>query len=267
MVTLTKYGAKYNRLILHIEGLSTELPKPTVYFYEYDNNGKEISRMVIQNGSIYTEIDTGKTFMYDAENTTWYEVSIGGGGGTSGGIVLVGTTTTQLTDGATTNPITVDGQSYTAQPNDAVIYQNKEFLFDGTNWHEFGDLSGLSSQDIGAMTGYVKAQTAGAIAATDTLNEAVGKLEKGLDGKQATIDANNKLSADNVDDSNTTHKFATAADLTQIQTNKNDILNIQQKTVGMDAGGNNYISVNGHKIFVDGNTPTGASTGDFWLEV
>ena len=188
MVTLTKYGAKYNRLILHIEGLSTELPKPTVYFYEYDNNGKEISRMVIQNGSIYTEIDTGKTFMYDAENTTWYEVSIGGGGGTSGGIVLVGTTTTQLTDGATTNPITVDGQSYTAQPNDAVIYQNKEFLFDGTNWHEFGDLSGLSSQDIGAMTNYTIASTGAAIQPSDTLNAAIGKVEKRVTDGETKID-------------------------------------------------------------------------------
>ena len=144
MVTLTKYGAKYNRLILYIEGLSTDLPKPTVYFYEYDDNGKEIGKTPIQNGSIFTEIDTGKTFMYDAQNTTWHEVSIGGGGA-SGGIILVGTTTTQLTDGATTNPITVDGQSYTAQPNDAVIYGNKEFLFDGTYWHEFGDMSGLGS--------------------------------------------------------------------------------------------------------------------------
>ena len=143
--------------------------------------------MAIQNGSIFTEIDTGKTFMYDAENIAWYEVSIGGGGGTQGGIVLVGETTTALTDGATTNPIIVDGQSYTAQANDAVIYLNKEFLFDGTKWHEFGDLSGLASKDIGAMTGYVKAQTAGAIAASDTLNQAIGKVEKRVDDNETNI--------------------------------------------------------------------------------
>ena len=61
----------------------------------------------------------------------------------SGGIVLRGATTTELTDGATTNPITIDGESYTAQNQDAVFYGNKEFVFDGTSWHEFGDMSGL----------------------------------------------------------------------------------------------------------------------------
>lgn len=59
----------------------------------------------------------------------------------------------------------------------------------------------------------------------------------------------------------------TAEDVTQIGTNENDILSLQGKTVGMDAGGSNYISVNGHKIFVDSSTPTGASTGDLWFGV
>lgn len=148
MVTLIKYGAlsggeKYNVNVLSIDGLSTDT-KPTVTYIEYGSDGREVGRMGIPNGSIFTEIDTGDTYMYDADNTTWYQVTIGGGG-TQGGIVLVGETTTALTDGATTNPITVDGQSYTAQPNDAVIYGNKEFLFDGTYWHEFGDMSGLGS--------------------------------------------------------------------------------------------------------------------------
>ena len=181
MVTLIKYGAlsggvKYNINQMWICGLSTDTPKPTT----------TIDGMPIPNGSVYTEVDTGKNFMFDYDNATWHEVSIGGGG-TSGGIVLVGETTTQLTDNATTNPITVDGQSYTAQPNDAVIYGSKEFLFDGTKWHEFGDLSGLSSKDIGAMTNYAKAQSASAIATSDTLNQAVGKLEYKVDVKQNEV--------------------------------------------------------------------------------
>ena len=181
MVTLIKYGAlsggvKYNINQMWICGLSTDTPKPTT----------TIDGMPIPNGSVYTEVDTGKNFMFSLSNTTWYEVSIGGGG-TSGGIVLVGETTTQLSDNATTNPITVDGQSYTAQPNDAVIYGSKEFLFDGTKWHEFGDLSGLSSKDIGAMTNYAKAQSASAIATSDTLNQAVGKLEYKVDVKQNEV--------------------------------------------------------------------------------
>lgn len=43
-----------------------------------------------------------------------------------------------------------------------------------------------ASSTINAMTGYTKAQTASAITATDTLNAAIGKLEKALDGKQAS---------------------------------------------------------------------------------
>jgi hypothetical protein len=35
------------------------------------------------------------------------------------------------------------------------------------------------------VTGYAKAETAAAVAATDTVNQAIGKLEKALDGKQA----------------------------------------------------------------------------------
>lgn len=61
----------------------------------------------------------------------------------AGGIHLIGTTTTELVDESTTNPIQVDGSSYTAKNQDAVFYGKKEFVFDGTKWHEFGDLSGL----------------------------------------------------------------------------------------------------------------------------
>lgn len=43
-----------------------------------------------------------------------------------------------------------------------------------------------ASNTITAMTGYVKATTATAIAATDSLNVAIGKLEKYLDGKANT---------------------------------------------------------------------------------
>ena len=52
-------------------GLSTDTPKPT-------NAG---------NGWIFSEIDTGKIYIYDAENSTWREWSNGGGSG-SGNFVI-----------------------------------------------------------------------------------------------------------------------------------------------------------------------------------
>lgn len=63
----------------------------------------------------------------------------------SGGIHFRGETTTALTDGATTNPITINGSSYTAVSGDLVLYDEKEFLFDGTKWIEMGDLSLLGA--------------------------------------------------------------------------------------------------------------------------
>ncbi len=58
---------------------------------------------------------------------------------------FLGVTTTNLSDNATTNPITIDGQSVTATNGNIVTYGNKEFIFNGTKWQEFGDLSGLKA--------------------------------------------------------------------------------------------------------------------------
>lgn len=64
MVQLVKYGAWYNTNVMHIDGLSTDT-KPVDKF----------DGMAIPNGSIYTEIDTGDKYMFDAENKAWYKVS------------------------------------------------------------------------------------------------------------------------------------------------------------------------------------------------
>lgn len=62
----------------------------------------------------------------------------------------------------------------------------------------------------------------------DKLDEDYTKAEIDtlIAAKQDTIDSSHKLSSDLVDDTNNTHKFATAAQLQQIETNKNNILSI-----------------------------------------
>lgn len=66
----------------------------------------------------------------------------------------------------------------------------------------------------------------------DSTHRAVSDTEKSTwNGKQNAIDSSHKLSADLVDDTNATNKFATAEELEQIETNKNNILSIQQ-TIG-----------------------------------
>ena len=78
MITVIKQGNAYNRRVISLEGLSTDT-KPVEYFIETDSNGVEVARIYIENGSTFTEIDTGKRFMYDAENTVWYEIETSGG--------------------------------------------------------------------------------------------------------------------------------------------------------------------------------------------
>lgn len=65
----------------------------------------------------------------------------------TGGIHYIGVTTTPLTDGATTNPITIGGQSYTAESGDLAIYGSLEFIYTDTDskWHEFGSTGSLKA--------------------------------------------------------------------------------------------------------------------------
>ena len=53
-----------------------------------------------------------------------------------------------------------------------------------------------------------------------------------LAGYQTIIDSSHKLDADLVDDTTATHKFATAAQLSQIETNKNNILSLTERFIG-----------------------------------
>ena len=67
-----------------------------------------------------------------------------GKGGDAGGdnTHYKGTTTTPLENGSTTNPITIvkdeESYTYTAVFGDVVVYGYTEFVFDGTQWSEFG---------------------------------------------------------------------------------------------------------------------------------
>lgn len=189
---------------------------------------------------------------------------------------LKGETTTPLTDNATTNPIMIDGQSYTAVKNDAVIYQSGEFIFDGTKWHELGDLSNLTSLNISAMTGYVKAQSTSAIAATDTLNEAMGKLEKKADDNTSGLNSKqNQVLGSWTAGTATSHVTPTGTDtvleaLQKIDNNQrndeNDILSLQGKVKAHSEGGTDYDVINGIRVYVSSTAPTGdIPTGSLWI--
>jgi hypothetical protein len=70
----------------------------------------------------------------------------------------LGVTTTSLSDGATTNPITINGQSVTAVSGDIVQVSTSgaEFIFNGTAWQELGTsigtLKDFAYVDTGTVT-------------------------------------------------------------------------------------------------------------------
>lgn len=69
--------------------------------------------------------------------------------GLSGAMHFIGTTTTAISDGSTTNPITIGGNSVTAGAGDVAIYKpgdvELEFVWNGTSWQEFGSTGSLKA--------------------------------------------------------------------------------------------------------------------------
>lgn len=77
MNTLRKHGAKYNVTFCTLAGLSTDT-KPV------GTTLNENRSVALANGSEFIEMDTGKKYIYDAENQQWNLASSGGGGGEGG---------------------------------------------------------------------------------------------------------------------------------------------------------------------------------------
>jgi hypothetical protein len=101
------------------------------------------SRMFIHhrmNVDTYYLTGSGTAKLYASNMGDVNPFKAGKRGGDSGGdnTHYKGTTTTALENGSTTNPIVIDGESYTAVFGDVVVYGYTEFVFDGTAWSEFG---------------------------------------------------------------------------------------------------------------------------------
>lgn len=71
------------------------------------------------------------------------------------------------------------------------------------------------------------------------------EIDTSLGSKQNVIDSSHKLSADLVDDTNATNKFATVEELEQIQTNKNNILSDNIISTSF-TWSNGYVSTGGY---------------------
>jgi hypothetical protein len=83
----------------------------------------------------------------------------------SGYTYYMGVTSTAISDGSTTNPVIINGESVTAKTGAICTYQSKEFIWNGTAWQEFGDLSALGDLEY-ADTASTTYTPQGSISAT-----------------------------------------------------------------------------------------------------
>lgn len=63
----------------------------------------------------------------------------------AGGVTFMGETSTALADGATASSIVINSSTITAVKGYLVVYQMKEFVYDGSKWIEMGDLSAFKA--------------------------------------------------------------------------------------------------------------------------
>lgn len=90
----------------------------------------DISKITLPSGSVYNFKDEQARNDIEA-----IESAI------AGGVTFMGQTTTALTDGSTATSIIINDKTVTAVKGYLVVYNSKEFVFDGTKWIELGDLS------------------------------------------------------------------------------------------------------------------------------
>ena len=144
---------------------------------------------------------------------------------------------------------------YNDLPNDAEIGDAYTVLYagssgtvpDGTEY-VWGELNGTAQWIDFSKDTYTKAEVDALLAAKqallnannkldpayinyDSTHRAVSDTEKSTwNSKQNAIDSSHKLSADFVEDTNATNKFATLEELEQIQTNKNNISTVANQS-------------------------------------
>jgi hypothetical protein len=114
---------------------------------------------VIGNGTLTIKANGASKGTFTANQEGNSEINITASDlGLGNAMHFKGSTATELTDGATTNPIQVikannQTESYTALAGDVVLYSNKEFVWNGTAWEELGDESSHALKTITITAG------------------------------------------------------------------------------------------------------------------
>jgi len=242
----------FNRTVEQINPLLDKLDALPTYPMNYKGEVVDYSDLPEEptQGDCYlVSFETGTEHvanrLYYYSGTTWKEIAVDGYtkyeidqmiGSLSGGVHWLGAV-----------------NYYSSLPSNASLGDAYTVLYEGSSGTEpcgdeyvWGTLNSNNQWILFGKETYTKSQ-----------------IDDKLAGKQDTIDSSHKISADNVDDTSATHKFATQAQLTQIETNKNNISSLTTLTQGIDGSGNDFIEINGIKLFVSSTAPTsGMAEGD-----
>lgn len=114
-------------------------------YLHYDGNLYIVDEDIDANDNTqFSDVDTSALDVNADINAKYNELK----GLIAGGVHYRGVTSTPLTDGETDPDITINGDTYTAEAGDLVIYQDngsstgvdvdREFIYSGTVWNEFG---------------------------------------------------------------------------------------------------------------------------------
>lgn len=110
----------------------------------------------IKNGKLTIQANGTSKGTFTANQSTDTTINITAADlGLASALSFAGTTLTALTDGATTNPIKIKqssadttGTDYTAISGNVVLYNNKEFIWNGSAWEELGDESSHALKSV-----------------------------------------------------------------------------------------------------------------------
>ncbi|MBP5595033.1 MAG: hypothetical protein J6Y02_06600 [Pseudobutyrivibrio sp.] len=108
----------------------------------------------------------------------------------------IGVTTTELTDGATTNPITVNSESVLAKLGGMASYEGSEYVWNGSAWQELGKSNfGALAFKSSASGSYTPSGSVAISKGTDTTGSVTGISNVGeipyftVSGETATFNA------------------------------------------------------------------------------
>lgn len=94
----------------------------------------KISSITLPSGTVYDLKDAELTAIVAGIQTS-----------VTGAMHYVGITSTELTDGSTTSPISIDGESLAPEPGAVAIYGEMEYVWSGSKWQEFGSTGSLKA--------------------------------------------------------------------------------------------------------------------------